>query len=217
MKVVAKLLWLFGGFALLLGLILILHKQIFSAYANFFHLHTAQKGADALICLSGNRETRNPETLRLWHQGYAPLLFVTEEKPKNKRFAGIELSHLDFANEIANRMKLQAEWKRLPSTTGGATSTFDEAQDSLAMAKKMQWKRIIIVTDEFHTRRALLGFERVFQDSGIEVQVAGAANEIFDSGNWWKSDLGILAYLNEAIKYPVYLIWRQEPTLVRND
>ena len=78
MKVVAKLLWLFGGFALLLGLILILHKQIFSAYANFFHLHTAQKGADALICLSGNRETRNPETLRLWHQGYAPLLFVTE-------------------------------------------------------------------------------------------------------------------------------------------
>ena len=86
-----------------------------------------------------------------------------------------------------------------------------------AMAKKMQWKRIIIVTDEFHTRRALLGFERVFQDSGLEVQVAGAANEIFDSGNWWKSDRGILAYLNEAIKYPVYLIWRQEPTLVRND
>ena len=55
----------------------------------------------------------------------------------------------------------------------GATSTFDEAADALAMASKEGWKRIILVTDEFHTRRSLLAFKKVFEGSEIEVQVAG--------------------------------------------
>jgi hypothetical protein len=53
--------------------------------------------------------------------------------------------------------------------------------------------------------------------SGVEVQVAGAPNEVFSVDNWWKSDRGILAYLGETIKYPIYLLWDHEPTLVSND
>ena len=52
--------------------------------------------------------------------------------------------------------------------------TFDEAEDALVLGKREKWKRIIIVTDEFHTRRAHLAFQKVFDGSEIEVQVAGA-------------------------------------------
>ena len=31
----------------------------------------AEKGADAIICLSGGKQTRVPKTLELWTEGYA--------------------------------------------------------------------------------------------------------------------------------------------------
>jgi uncharacterized SAM-binding protein YcdF (DUF218 family) len=60
-------------------------------------------------------------------------------------------------------MKLEASWKVIPSLTGGATSTFDEAKDALAYAKQKNWKRIIIVTDEFHTHRAHYALKKYFK------------------------------------------------------
>jgi uncharacterized SAM-binding protein YcdF (DUF218 family) len=105
----------------------------------------------------------------------------------------------------------------LPSLTGGATSTFDEAKDTLAYAKEKNWKRIIIVTDEFHTHRAFYAFNKIFAESKVRVEVAGAANEVFSIENWWKSDRGIMAYLGESIKFPVYLLWNSEPRIVKNN
>ena len=199
-------------------LILFLFREPFlTLYARSFILQNAQKGADAIICLSGDRETRTPECLRLWNQGYGRALYVTEEKPKNKEFHNLELSHLQFAREVTERMKLMARWKLLPSLSGGATSTFDEAEDALALGKREKWKRIIIVTDEFHTRRAHLAFQKVFEGSEIEVQVAGAPNEVFAIDDWWQSDRGILAYMGETIKFPIYWLWDHEPKLVKND
>ena len=58
-------------------------------------------------------------------------------------------------------MQLDAVWEVLPSLTDGATSTFDEAADALAMAQKEGWGRIILVTDEFHTCRSLLAFKSI--------------------------------------------------------
>jgi len=193
------------------------HSQILTLYGKWFVVTNAQPGADAIICLSGDRETRTPECLRLWKNKFAPRLFVTQEKPKNKEFNQLELSHLEFARAVTKRMKLDAKWELLPSLSDGATSTFDEAEDALALAKSQGWQRMILVTDEFHTRRSLLAFEKVFDASGVEVQVAGAPNEVFSVDDWWKSDRGILAYFGETIKYPIYLLWDHEPTLVTND
>ena len=114
-------------------------------------------------------------------------------------------------------MNLDAKWELLPSLSGGATSTFDKAEDTRALAMQEGWKRIILVTDEFHTRRSLLAFKKVFVDSKTLVQIAGAPNEVFAVDDWWQSDRGILAYLGETVKYPIYLLWDHEPKLVKND
>jgi hypothetical protein len=212
-KVLTLVIILLVGFSFLL----IFHSQLLTLYGTWFVVRNAQPGADAIICLSGDRETRTPECLRLWKNKFAPRLFVTQEKPKNKEFNQLELSHLEFAREVTKRMKLDVKWELLPSLSDGATSTFDEAEDALALAKSENWKRIILVTDEFHTRRSLLAFKKVFEGSEVEVQVAGAPNEVFGVDDWWKSDRGILAYFGETIKYPIYLLWDHEPKLVSND
>ena len=187
-KVLTLLIILLVGFSFLL----IFHSQLLTLYGTWFVVRNVQPGADAIICLSGDRETRTPECLRLWKNKFAYRLFVTQEKPKNKEFNQLELSHLEFAEAVTKRMKLDAKWELLPSLNDGATSTFDEAEDALVLAKAEGWKRIILVTDEFHTRRSLLAFEKVFEGSEVEVQVAGAPNEVFGVDDWWKSDRGML-------------------------
>ena len=216
MKIFRLVAWAFGLLLVSCLLFYLFRSPLLSRYASFFSIHTATKGADAIVCLSGNKMTRVPECLRLWHHGYSQILMVTDEKPRNSRFQELEMSNVRFAQEVTRKMKLKAVWQVLPSTTGGATSTFDEAEDLLAFAKQRDWARIIIVTDEFHTRRANLAFRKVFKGSPIVIEVAGAPNEIFDEYNWWQTDLGILCYLSELIKLPVYWLWDHEPNLVQN-
>ena len=216
MKLLRWIFWMLGiGVAFLLAFYLA-HPLLLPGYARLFQKHTASKNADAIICLSGGRTTRVAEGLRLWNEGYSKKLFVTEERPRNRQFSQLELSHLKFAQEATKIMQLDAKWEILPSLTGGATSTFDEAEDALSYAKEKNWERIIIVTDEFHTRRAHYAFEKIFTNSGIKVEVAGASNEVFSISNWWKSDVGILSYLGESIKFPIYLLWNSEPKIVEN-
>jgi len=206
------------GLAVVSGLLLfLLHPFVLPGYAWLFQKQNATKGADAIICLSGGRTTRVPESLRLWNRGFAKQLFVTAVKAKNKEFQKLELSNLGFASAVTERMDLNATWELLPSLSGGATSTFDEAEDALALSLEKKWNRIIIVTDEFHTRRAHYAFQKIFEGSGVKVEVAGAPNELFSIEDWWKSDRGIMAYFGETIKFPVYFFSSSEPKLVRND
>ena len=206
------------GLAVVSGLLLfLLHPFVLPGYAWLFQKQNATKGADAIICLSGGRTTRVPESLRLWNRGFAKQLFVTAVKAKNKEFQKLELSNLGFASAVTERMDLNATWELLPSLSGGATSTFDEAEDALALSLEKKWNRIIIVTDEFHTQRAHYAFQKIFEGSGVKVEVAGAPNELFSIEDWWKSDRGIMAYFGETIKFPVYFFSSSEPKLVRND
>ncbi len=217
MKLIRLCLWLMGTSVALVLAFYIAHPIALPGYARLFHLQTATNNADAIICLSGGRTTRVGESLRLWNHGYAEKLFVTAQKPRNKKFSSMELSHIEFARAVTEMMELDAHWEVLPSLSEGVTSTFDEAEDTLNYALAKNWKRIIIVTDEFHTRRAHYAFNKICAGSGLEVQVAGAPNEVFSIENWWKSDRGIMAYLGETIKFPVYLLWDSEPKIVQNN
>jgi len=209
--------WLIGTGLALGILFFLIHPIVLPGYAWLFHKQNATKGADAIICLSGDRQTRVPETLRLWNRGFSTQLFVTAEKPRNREFDKLEISNLEFARSVAREMDLNASWQILPSLSGGATSTFDEATDALAFSKEKNWNKIIIVTDEFHTMRAHFAFEKIFQGSGVSVEVAGAPNEVFSIEDWWKSDRGIMAYLGESVKFPVYFFFTNEPGFIRND
>ena len=212
-----KALWVFSFLVLLFALVFFFRKPLLTGYARLFDVQTASKGANALVCLSGGKTTRVPETLRLWNHGYAPSIYLTDSKKANREFSKLQMSNLEFAREVAMKMELNATWETIPSLGEGATSTFDEAEDVLAYGKGKGWTRIIIVTDEFHTRRASYAFEKIFEDSGIGVEVAGAPNEVFSDDDWWRSDRGISCYVLETIKFPVYFFWDREPTVVRND
>ena len=210
---------LFFVIFLLLGIILILfqHKFLLSEYAKFFTINNAKPGADAIVVLSGAEATRIPHALRLFNEGYAPRLILTEEKKHNHLFADLFPTNDEIARAIIEKLELSVPIITVPSIKGGATSTFDEAYDLKKFSEKEGFIHLIIVTDAFHTRRALHAFNSVFDGTKIRLEMSAAQNEIFDENNWWTSDKGISAYVLESIKYPIYLISSKNVNFIRND
>lgn len=206
------------GIIFILILLLSQCKSVLTGYANFFTVDNPTYGVNtAIVILSGGGTTRVPKALELYNKGYGKRLFLTTLRPRNKKIAHLFLTNKQIAEKIAKELNVQVAFESVPSLKGGATSTFDEAYDLLAFCSKEKLKHLIIVTDSYHTRRALYAFKKVFQGSAIEVEAAAATNEVFSEENWWLSDSGISSYVLEPIKFAVYLGTSKNVSFIQND
>jgi uncharacterized SAM-binding protein YcdF (DUF218 family) len=135
--------------------------------------------ADALVVLSddnfyADRATRAAELLR---EGKAPLIVASGRRLRPN--AGIaELMEHDLIERGVQKEKIL----HLPHD---ADSTKEEAEALLKFAKEKRWRSVIVVTSNYHTRRARYIFRRVFPQ-GIEVSVASARDGDFDPQHWWE-------------------------------
>ena len=193
------------------------YQPILSSYAEFYTVNNASSGADAIVILSGGKASRIPHALNLFAENYAPRLLLTDEKKRSLRFAHLFSTNEEIAQAMIDELKLSVPIITVASLKGGATSTFDEAYDLRKFSEAEGFKRLILVTDAFHTRRAYHAFQTVFAGSEIRLEMSAAQNDIFNESNWWTSDQGISAYVLESIKYPVYLLSSRNATFIRND
>ena len=208
----------FFAFSLLFIFTIITNRHsILTEYAKFFTINDAKPGADAILVLSGGKYSRIPHALKLFAEGYGKELIFTEEKKTNSLVSDLFPSNESILEKLINRLNINVPFIVIPSYKGGATSTFDEAYDFKIHVEGKSYTRIIIVTDAFHTRRALKAFKKVLKNSKIDFQMSAANNEIFDESNWWNSDQGISAYILETVKYPIYFFSSKNFNYIRND
>ena len=193
------------------------YRSILTAYAKFFSVNNATTGADVIVVLSGGKDTRIPHALKLFEEGYAPEILLTHEKKREIRFSHLFPTNEMIAKAMIEELEMNVPVSTIQSQKGGATSTFDEAYDLLKFSENKRYLHLILVTDEFHTRRAYHAFKTLFEDTGIIIEMSAASNKIFNVNNWWTSDQGISAYVLESIKYPVYLLSSRNVTFIRND
>lgn len=208
---------LFTVIILTITISIINYHQILSKFAEFFTINNAIAGADAIVVLSGGSSTRIPHAIKLFSKNFAPRILLTNEKKMSTRFAHLFSTNENIAKSIIKELKVDIPIFMVPSLKGGVTSTFDEAYDLRAFSEKKEYSKLILVTDAFHTRRALYAFNKIFSDTDIKVEISAVKNEIFNESNWWTSDIGISAYILESIKYAVYLVSSSNVTFIRNN
>jgi uncharacterized SAM-binding protein YcdF (DUF218 family) len=194
------------------------YRPVLAWYAGLFSVHNATPGANALVVLGGGIETRFPHALTLYRQGYADKILLTDLRPFNPGIPDFDCSQTKIAFAQRDYLEPGAPVFVVPSRNGtGCVSTFDEAWDLLPFSQRNGYSRLIIVTDDSHTRRALYAFRKVFQDSGIIIEAMGAPNAVFDEHNWWRSDTGLKCYFLEPMLLCVYLFTRANLEFLENN
>ena len=179
---------------------------LLSFYAGLFATPGPTAAADALVVLSGNPETRVWHAVQLYRAGYAPCIVLTDTRLPNPAVQRLIPSEEEQARAVLAATVPDAPVLLAASCGTGAVSTYDEAYDLRRLCRQRGWRRIIIVTDRHHTRRARYAFRKVLRSIDVQVEAAGAPNDIFDETCWWRSDRGLSAYVTEPFKCIAYLL-----------
>ena len=135
--------------------------------------------ADALIVLGddnfyADRATRG---VQLFREGKAPVVVASGRRLRpNAGYA--ELMEHDLVERGVPRDKIVR-------FAHDGDSTLEEAQALARLVKERKWRRVILVTSNYHTRRARYIYRRVFPQ-GMDVRVASARDGDFDPEHWWE-------------------------------
>jgi uncharacterized SAM-binding protein YcdF (DUF218 family) len=135
--------------------------------------------ADAIIVLSddnfyADRVTRAAELMR---EGKAPVVVASGRRLRP--YAGIaELMQHDLIERGVPKEKIIV----FPHD---ADDTREEAEALTKLVAQNSWSRVLIVTSNYHTRRARYIFRKVFPQ-GVLLAVASARDGDFDPQQWWE-------------------------------
>ena len=164
--------------------------------------------------------TRGPHAFELLRNGYSKRIMITNRLWHKLPYGLTYPSDIEMANSIKKVLKISEELEILKSMkSNGAASTFDEANDFLTYLNKNKndIKRVILVTDESHSRRALLAFKKTISPHvQINFEVSSVTNNVYNPKNWWKSDIGLKTYINEFFLLMYYKINSGDSKSIKN-
>jgi hypothetical protein len=152
--------------------------------------------ADAIVVLAGETYFRPMHAVDLMHQGYASRVFIDAED--HSRI--FDESLVDIANRYVNGL---GESGRVSVCSIRGNSTFSETEDVLLCLQSVGARSALIVTSEFHTRRALMIFKHRLPQ--YEIHIAAARNSLEFGGRWWTNREWAKTTVDEWLK----LIWWQ--------
>jgi uncharacterized SAM-binding protein YcdF (DUF218 family) len=146
--------------------------------------------ADTIFVFAGTRMERALEAAELYLEGYAPSVVLTEEVPDGG-VAALEdrgfdlLSHAEMSRDMMVRLGVPSD--AILIAPGLHNSTAAEARTLRSLARLRGWRRIILVTSKFHTRRAGLAAGRELSRMGTEIILRGSRYDPADPAHWWRT------------------------------
>ena len=79
-----------------------------------------------------------------------------------------------------------------------AADTREEALDLARLAGDRHWRHVLVVTSNYHTRRARYIFRRLWPP-GSEFRVISATDVNYDPSIWWQTREGVKLFLHESV------------------
>lgn len=186
-----KLIVLLAVLALLFVLYL-LRGPILRETGNLWIVDEPPVAADAILVLAdddywGSRVQRAAE---LFHESVAPVVVASGHMLRPYAGTGDFMTH-----DLTERGVPAAS---IIVVKHQAADTQEESQALRAVVVAHGWKHVVVVTSNYHTRRARYIFRRVFPER-VTVDIAAARDPDFDPVNWWQRRAGIKSFAHELI------------------
>ena len=179
-----------------LALIYVVRHPLLRLAGQLWVLDEPAERADVIVVLGDDNYTgdRAARAAELYHDGLAPQVVASGRSLRP--YAGIsEMIERDLESHGVPAASVVKFSHR-------AANTRDEAGALAGLAASHGWKRILVVTSNYHTRRSRFIFGRVFPP-GTVVRVTGAHDSDFDPLRWWETRLGQKLFLGEVLGYAV--------------
>jgi uncharacterized SAM-binding protein YcdF (DUF218 family) len=179
-------------FALLLFVVYLVRRPILRAVGDYWVVDDPASQADALIILSDDDfiGSRAAKAADLFHEGRA--LHIIASGRMMRPYAGVgELMQRDLTDRGVPTSAIEIYRHH-------ATDTLEEAQTLRSLVVERKWRHVVIVTSNYHTRRARYIFQKMFP-LGVQVDVASAKDPAFDISDWWERKGGIKVFLHELV------------------
>jgi uncharacterized SAM-binding protein YcdF (DUF218 family) len=170
---------------------------LFSTSGHFLIINRPQH-ADAIVVLAGETDRRPALGLQLLQQGYAPRMIL--DVPANAKI--YDETMLQIAQQYVRELpQPQAQSVIICPIYG--LSTKAESQDVSQCLKTLGVHSILVVTSDYHTRRALSTFHHELP--GTQISVAAATDPQQFGGAWWKHRQWAKLNFDECLR----LVWWQ--------
>jgi len=164
--------------------------------------------ADVILVLSDDNfyADRATRAAQVYREGWAPVVLASGRRLRP--YAGVaELMEHDLVERGVPKDKIVR-------VVHDAENTKEEAEALAKIAAQHKWKSVILVTSNYHTRRARYIFERVFPP-GTTIRVTGARDGTFEPERWWEKRTSIKEFAGEVGGMAVAIWELHEPGAAR--
>jgi DUF218 domain len=163
-----------------------------AARAGSFLVVDAPRPSDVILVLAGETDKRPERALELLAQGYGRRIVL--DVPTNAKI--YEFTQIQLAQKYVQDLPQGSSVSVCPID---GLSTKEESKDSEKCVAREGGKRVVIVTSDFHTRRALSVFRREFPEN--EYSVAAARNTEQFGVRWWMHRQWAKIFVDEWLRF----------------
>ena len=150
--------------------------------------------ADVILVLAGETDRRPARALELYHQGYAGRIVL--DVPDAARIYG--WTKMELAQKYIESLP---DGKGITLCPVHGLSTRDEAKDVAACLPATGAHNVLLVTSDFHTRRAVSIFRKEFPERNFAVAAAYDSTQFGTA--WWDRRQWAKMALDEWLR----LVW----------
>jgi uncharacterized SAM-binding protein YcdF (DUF218 family) len=183
-------------FLAFLALVYVVRHPLLRLAGQLWLVDELAESADAIVVLGDDNytEDRAAHAAELYRAGLAPQVVASGRLLRP--YAGISEM---IEHDLESRGVPAASIVRFSHR---GANTREEAEALTGLVASRGWKRVLVVTSNYHARRTRFIFGRVFRP-GVAVRVSAARDSEFDPSHWWESRLGVKLFFNEVLGYAV--------------
>ncbi|MFT5116077.1 MAG: uncharacterized SAM-binding protein YcdF (DUF218 family) [Parasphingorhabdus sp.] len=189
---------------LLATLIFFARKIILSRIGNFLLINnTRAPDFDAMVVMNGNISTRVFYAAELYKKHPVPILIARLADTREVRM-GIIPNISEASCKLLLKLGVTDDDIKLVDSERWISGTWGEAILLGGFIRAQNYTSICIVTDAFHSRRALWTFKKVIARDDIDIFCVATPYSRKLIKHWWRSQYGLVQVVVEYLKFVHY-------------